>query len=101
MPPPVEHDEDGVAEPFAKRSATGGLGLFTTGKPKPIEYKRDAGRAAGGFLSAEEADALWAAQTRPATSATARELCAQYVMEVGLDTQWYRDEVRRSLSLSL
>ena len=81
----AEHDEDGQAEPYVKPSKEGaGKGLFTRGKPRPIEYKRDTGRPNGGFLSAAEADALWESQT---------ELSAQYLMEVGLDTQWYRDEV--------
>lgn len=76
--------EDGTAEPYVAQSARGGLGLFTRGKPKPIEYKRNPSLPNGGFLSAEEADALWQSQS---------QLSAQYVMEVGLDTQWYRDEV--------
>eukprot|EP00746_Dinoflagellata_sp_MGD_P081393 gnl/MRDRNA2_/MRDRNA2_32379_c0_seq2.p1 gnl/MRDRNA2_/MRDRNA2_32379_c0~~gnl/MRDRNA2_/MRDRNA2_32379_c0_seq2.p1 ORF type:complete len:278 (-),score=46.84 gnl/MRDRNA2_/MRDRNA2_32379_c0_seq2:93-926(-) len=79
-------DEDGEAEPFVKESSMpgGGLGLFTVGKPRPIQYRRNASRAGAGFLSAEDADALWESQS---------DVCAQYLMEVGLDTQWYRDEV--------
>jgi hypothetical protein len=80
----VELDETGTAEPYAKQSASGGLGLFARGKPRPIEYRRDPSLPNGGFLSADEADALWGSQS---------ELSAQYLMEVGLDTQWYRDEV--------
>ena len=76
--------EDGTAEPYVAQSASGGLGLFARGKPKPIEYRRDPSLPNGGFLSAEQADALWKSQS---------ELSAQYLMEVGLDTQWYRDEV--------
>ena len=76
--------EDGTAAPYAKACPSGGLGLFTRGKPQPIEYRRDASLPSGGFLSAAEADALWASQS---------EIAAQYIMEVGLDTQWYRDEV--------
>ena len=81
----VEHDEDGQALPYVKPSREGaGMGLFTRGKPRPIEYKRDTERPNGGFLSAAQADTLWEGQG---------ELCAQYLMEVGLDTQWYRDDV--------
>ena len=58
--------------------------MFTRGKPKPIEYRRDPSLPNDGFLSAEQADMLWSSQS---------ELSAQYLMEVGLDTQWYRDEV--------
>jgi hypothetical protein len=76
--------EDGTAEPYVAQCASGGLGLFARGKPKPIEYKRDPSLPNGGFLSAEQADTLWSSQS---------ELSAQYLMEVGLDTQWYRDEV--------
>lgn len=80
-----ELDEDGVHEPYVKPAKLGsGLGLFANGKPKPIEYKRDTRLPNQGFLTAAECDELWSTQSKP---------CAQYMMEVGLDTQWYRDEV--------
>jgi hypothetical protein len=55
-------------------------GAFTGGS----RYRRDTSLAGEGFLSEEQADALWSSQS---------EMCAQYLMEVGLDCQWYRDEV--------
>ena len=82
--PERELDEDGVCTPYVKTSAKGGKGLFSVGKPAPIEYKRDVTLAAHGFISACEADRLWAAAEGPVFD---------YLMEVGLDTQFYRDEV--------
>lgn len=79
-----EVDEDGVCTPYVKASAKGGKGLFSVGKPAPIEYKRDVTLVDNGFLSAAEADRLWDAAEGPAFD---------YLMEVGIDTQWYRDEV--------
>ena len=77
----MELDATGVATPYTKPSPLGGMGLFCTGKPHPIEYKPDLNR---GFLSAEESDRLWGSQS---------ELASQYLMEICLDTEWYRDEV--------
>ena len=49
-PPEAELDEDGENTPYAKLTgpalctvgAAQSMGLFTVGKPAPIEYKRDA-----------------------------------------------------------
>jgi len=79
-----EVDEDGSCQPYVKPSTLGGMGLFTKGKPCPIEYKRDSSLRNAGFLSIEENDTLWKSQS---------ELASQYLMEVSIDTQWYRDEV--------
>lgn len=80
----VRIDSDGSAVPYVKISPLGGMGLFTKGKPTPIEYKRNKSLRNEGFLTAEECDELWESQS---------ELASQYLMEVGIDTQWYRDEV--------
>jgi len=77
-------DEDGTCQPFVKPSTLGGMGLFTKGKPMPIEYKRDGSLRNAGFLTIEENDELWQSQSK---------LASQYLMEVCIDTQWYRDEV--------
>ena len=49
-------DEDGTCQPFVKPSTLGGMGLFTKGKPMPIEYKRDGSLRNAGFLTIEEND---------------------------------------------
>ena len=49
-----EVDEDGIVQPYVKPSKLGGFGLFTKGKPAPIEYKRDATLRNEGFLTVEE-----------------------------------------------
>ena len=67
-PPALPHEsglalaEDGSAVPYAKACPSGGLGLFTRGKPLPIEYRCDTSLSNGGFLNEKEADGLWESQ---------------------------------------
>ena len=72
-PPALPHEsglalaEDGSAVPYAKACPSGGLGLFTRGKPQPIEYRRDTSLSIGGFLNEKEADGLWESQVSAIT----------------------------------
>ena len=60
----------GTCDPYVKPARAGaGMGLFSRGKPRPIEYKRDTSRRNGGFLTAEENDALWKSQSEVTAAA--------------------------------
>ena len=79
----------GTHDPYVKPARAGaGMGLFTRGKPRPIEYKRDTSRKNGGFLTAEENDVLWKSQSEVTADALSMRALPCDVFGTLVDAQY-------------